>query len=84
MRIDGQDVLLATDVSNNTQGTYTQTPNIYDKNSRALIAYYLAGLSLIPFIGILLGVAAFVLGLLGLHFAKEHSDLYQLRHWTLS
>ncbi len=26
---DGQDVLLETDVSNNTQVTYTQTPNLY-------------------------------------------------------
>ena len=26
---DGQDVLLETDVSNNTQVTYTQTPDIY-------------------------------------------------------
>ena len=44
------------------------------KNSRALIAYYLAVFSLIPFVGILLGIAAFVLGLLGLRFAKEHPD----------
>ena len=77
-------MLLETDVSNNTQVTYTQTPHIYDKNSRALIAYYLAVFSLIPFIGILLGIAAFVLRLLGLHFAKEHPDSYQLRHWNLS
>ena len=26
---DGQDVLLETDVSNNTQVTYTQMPNLY-------------------------------------------------------
>ena len=44
------------------------------KNSRALIAYYLGVFSLIPFVGILLGIAAFVLGLLGLRFAKEHPD----------
>ncbi len=42
------------------------------KNARALIAYYLAVFSLIPFLGIPLGLAAFVLGILGLKFRRQH------------
>jgi hypothetical protein len=42
------------------------------KNARALIAYYLAIFSLIPFLGIPLGLTAFVLGILGLKFRRLH------------
>ena len=42
------------------------------KNPKALIAYYLAIFSLIPCLGLLLGIAAFILGLLGLKAAKAH------------
>lgn len=42
------------------------------KNVRALIAYYLAVFSLIPFLGMPLGLAAFVLGILGLKFRRQH------------
>lgn len=42
------------------------------KNPRALIAYYLAVFSLIPFVGIVLGLAAFVLGILGLRFRRQN------------
>ena len=41
------------------------------KNPKALIAYYLGVFSLIPGIGILLGIAAFILGILGLQDAKK-------------
>ncbi len=42
------------------------------KNPKALIAYYLAVFSLIPCAGIPLGIAAVVLGILGLKFAAAH------------
>jgi hypothetical protein len=42
------------------------------KNPRALIAYYLGVFSLIPCAGLLLGPAAFILGILGLRYAKAH------------
>ncbi len=44
------------------------------KNSSALLAYYLGVFSLIPCLGIVLGIAAFVLGLNGLKFAKAHPE----------
>lgn len=44
------------------------------KNSSALLAYYLGVFSLIPCVGIVLGIAAFVLGLRGLAFAKLHPE----------
>ena len=43
-------------------------------NSRALIAYYLAIFSLIPCIGLLLGIPAFFLGLQGLKFFRQHPE----------
>jgi hypothetical protein len=42
------------------------------KNPRALIAYYLGVFSVIPFIGILLGITAFVLGILGLRYRRRN------------
>jgi hypothetical protein len=42
------------------------------KNARALIAYYLGVFSLIPCAGLLLGPAAFILGILGLRYVKAH------------
>lgn len=44
------------------------------KNVRALVAYYLAVFSLIPFIGIPLGLGGFVLGILGLRFRSRHPE----------
>lgn len=44
------------------------------KNSSALVAYYLAVFSLIPFLGIFLGIPAFFLGLRGLRYAREHPE----------
>jgi hypothetical protein len=44
------------------------------KNSSALIAYYLGVFSLIPCLGIILGIAAFILGLRGLNYAKKHPE----------
>jgi hypothetical protein len=42
------------------------------KNGRALAAYYLGVFSLIPCLGLLLGPAAFVLGVLGLRYVSAH------------
>jgi len=42
------------------------------KNMRALVAYYMAVFSLIPFVGIVLGLGAFVLGILGLRFRRQN------------
>ncbi|SRR5579871_932796 len=44
------------------------------KNAKALIAYYLAVFSIIPCIGSPLGIAALVLGIMGLKQAKEHPE----------
>lgn len=44
------------------------------KNMRALVAYYLAVFSLIPFIGIPLGLGGFVLGILGWRFRSRHPE----------
>jgi len=44
------------------------------KNAQALWAYYLGVFSLIPFLGIPLGVVAMVLGLKGLNYAKLHPE----------
>lgn len=42
------------------------------KNGRALVAYYLGVFSLIPCLGLLLGPAALVLGILGLRYVKAN------------
>jgi hypothetical protein len=42
------------------------------KNPAALVAYYLGVFSVIPFIGILLGITAFVLGIAGLRFRRRN------------
>ena len=42
------------------------------KNPCALIAYYLAVFSLLPVVGLLLGVAAVVLGIIGLRYRRAH------------
>ncbi len=42
------------------------------KNAQALWAYYLGIFSLIPCVGILLGIAALVLGVRGLKYARQH------------
>ena len=44
------------------------------KNVQALIAYYLAVFSVIPCVGLVLGLAAFVLGLRGLKCARENPE----------
>jgi len=52
------------------------------KNPKALIAYYLGIFSLIPCIGIPLGIAAFILGVLGLKFLKTHPTAHgQVHAW---
>jgi DNA-directed RNA polymerase subunit RPC12/RpoP len=44
------------------------------KNSRALLAYYFGVFSLIPCVGIPLGIAALVLGIRGLRYAGRHPE----------
>lgn len=44
------------------------------KNPNALTAYYLAVFSLIPCVGLFLGIAALVLGVKGIKFAKQHPE----------
>lgn len=40
------------------------------KNPHALVAYYCGVFSLIPFIGIVVGIPGIVLGIVGLHYRK--------------
>ena len=42
------------------------------KNPKALVAYYLGILSGLPFIGFPLGIAAFILGIMGLKARKRN------------
>lgn len=44
------------------------------RNVKALIAYYLGVFSIIPCVGFPLGIAAFILGILGLKYLKEHPE----------
>jgi ribosomal protein S27E len=44
------------------------------KNPKALLAYYFAVFALIPCVGLFLGYAALVLGILGLRYAKAHPE----------
>jgi hypothetical protein len=50
------------------------------KNPKALFAYYLGIFSLIPCIGIPLGIAAFILGILGLKAANTHPNAHGKVH----
>jgi len=53
------------------------------KNTKALLAYYLGVFSLIPCIGIPLGISALILGILGLRHAKRHPEAKGQAHaWT--
>jgi hypothetical protein len=45
------------------------------KNVHALAAYYLGVFSIIPFLGIALGIAAFIFGIKGLRNAREHPEV---------
>jgi Domain of unknown function (DUF4190) len=42
------------------------------KNPKALLAYYLGVFGLIPILGFFLAIAAIVLGMMGLRYAKEY------------
>ena len=50
------------------------------KNPKALIAYYCAIFSLIPCLGLPLGITAFILGLLGLKAANAHPGAHGKVH----
>ncbi len=53
------------------------------RNARALWAYYLGVFSLIPCLGIPLGFAALILGILGLKYARSHpEDRGKVHAWT--
>ena len=47
---------------------------LFPKNTSAVIAYYLGIFSIIPFIGIFLGIAGLILGLKGLRIAKQRPE----------
>lgn len=57
---------------NNPNGGDTTGGLIPYKNPKALIAYYLGILSGLPVIGLPLGIAAFVLGIMGLNDRKKN------------
>ena len=42
------------------------------KNPKALISYYCGVFSLIPVIGIILGITSLILGIMGLKYRKTH------------
>ncbi|MCK5806489.1 MAG: hypothetical protein KAI66_26905 [Lentisphaeria bacterium] len=45
------------------------------KNPKALIAYYLGIFSILPLIGLFMGVAAVILGIMGLKDRKAHPQI---------
>ena len=45
------------------------------KNPPALIAYYLGLFSLLPLVGLLLGIPAFILGIMGLKKRKQNPEV---------
>ena len=53
---------------------------IPDKNPSALTAYYLGIFSIIPCLGLPMGLAALVLGLRGLDLVKEHPEVRGRTH----
>lgn len=64
---------------------YTPEPNILDamvpaRNPKALIGYYVSLFSIIPLLGIALGIAGLVLGLQGLKAAKENPAIKGKTH----
>jgi hypothetical protein len=67
----GQVLRTATPTTTGSDGLNSIIPY---KNSKALTAYYLGVFSIIPCLGAPLGIAAFVLGLGGLKYAKEHPE----------
>lgn len=50
------------------------------KNGAGLAAYYLGVFSAIPFLGIALGIAGVILGIMGLRRAKEHPEVKGKAH----
>lgn len=50
------------------------------RNPMALAAYYMGLFSIIPLIGIFLGGAAFICGILGLRHAKNHEGSHGRAH----
>ena len=65
-------ILRSTYRAHSVQADHTLGGLIPYRNASALIAYYLAVFSIIPLVGIFLGIAGFILGLKGVRFAKEH------------
>lgn len=53
------------------------------KNGPALASYYLGIFSIVPCVGLLLGIAAVILGVIGLRRAKDHPEARGKAHaWT--
>jgi len=50
------------------------------RNPMALAAYYMGIFSIIPLIGIFLGAAAFICGILGLRHASKHEGAHGRAH----
>jgi hypothetical protein len=50
------------------------------KNPTALASYYMSFFTLIPALGILLGIASIVLGILGLRYANDHPEAKGTAH----
>lgn len=50
------------------------------KNPQALIAYYLGIFSFIPLLGVLIGLAALILGIGGLRYRKKHPKVHGTVH----
>jgi len=58
-------------------------PILPSKNNSALIGYYFGVFSLIPFVGVPLGVVAMIFGVKGLKFAKANPAVKGAGHaWT--
>lgn len=50
------------------------------RNARALTAYYLGIFGLLPILGLFLGPAALILGIMGLRYAREHPKAHGTAH----
>jgi len=54
--------------------TDTTLGGLIPNNTNALVAYYTGIFSIIPFVGILLGIAALIFGILGVKFANKNPE----------
>ena len=66
--------------ADNTASSSIVESIIPTKNPNALYSYYLGVFSLIPFIGLFLGVAALVTGFKGIKYSKENPGIAGIGH----